>query len=199
MEEYKCIKCNKSFKQKVHLQAHENKKFSCNITKVIECEHCKKKFTITTTLKSHLILCKVKIQLDEANKLKLMEDKINTLLLTNNNKSIKRKIIINDLNNTENIITENQFIVYTTGSINNENIMELMFNGNNEFKGKKLRVTNETPKRVSVYDVISIVKNTSESRKVYKRLIIEYPEVVTNCHNIKFEGQGQKETPVTAN
>ena len=80
MEEYKCIKCNKSFKQKVHLQAHENKKFSCNITKVIECEHCKKKFTITTTLKSHLILCKVKIQLDEANKLKLMEDKIVKIL-----------------------------------------------------------------------------------------------------------------------
>ena len=199
MEEFICTKCNKSFKRKLHLQAHENKKNPCNITKVIECEHCNKTFTRTTTLKSHYILCKEKIKLDQTNKFKLMEDKMNTLILATTNN--KRKIVIQDLDYTkdENIINENQFIVNTTGCINNENIIELMFNENNEFKGKKLRVTNENPKRVSVYDVISIVKNTSESRKVYKRLIIEYPEIVTNCHIYKFDGKGNLETPVTAN
>ena len=108
MEEFICTKCNKSFKRKLHLQAHENKKNPCNITKVIECEHCNKTFTRTTTLKSHLLICKVKINLDMTKKMQVMED--NIIELKNENNKLK-SLTIHTQNNTNcnntNIINNN--------------------------------------------------------------------------------------------
>ena len=61
----------------------------------------------------------------------------------------------------------------------------------------KLRKTNDTPPRVSVYDVISTISSNPNARETWAELKRKYPEVVGNPDNFKFPGQGQRETPVT--
>ena len=62
----------------------------------------------------------------------------------------------------------------------------------------RIRKTSETPPRVSVYDVIGAItcKNGDDSGKAYRRLMEQFPEVRTAGPDIKFAGQGQRETPV---
>jgi hypothetical protein len=61
-----------------------------------------------------------------------------------------------------------------------------------------VRITNETPPRVSVLDVIGTVTKQppKQCSTIFSRLEHQYPEVSTICGNIKFNGRGQKETPV---
>ena len=61
-----------------------------------------------------------------------------------------------------------------------------------------VRKTSETPPRVSVYDVLSAITglSTNNCSNVWKRLQDDFPEVATNCSYFKFQGQGQRETPV---
>jgi hypothetical protein len=49
----------------------------------------------------------------------------------------------------------------------------------------------------SVFDFIRIVLVMKSERKVWERFVNNCPEVVRFCHNFKFEGAGQRETPVT--
>lgn len=51
--------------------------------------------------------------------------------------------------------------------------------------------------RASVYDLIEAAGQQKSPRKVWQRLKASHPEVVTKCHDFKFSGRGQKETPVT--
>lgn len=51
--------------------------------------------------------------------------------------------------------------------------------------------------RASVYDLISAVGEKKKPTTVWLRLKRQYPEVATKCSNFKFDGQGQRETPVT--
>ena len=62
----------------------------------------------------------------------------------------------------------------------------------------RIRKTPETPPRVSVYDVLSVITGlpTNNCSNVWKRLQDAFPEVATNCSKIKFEGQGQRPIPV---
>lgn len=48
----------------------------------------------------------------------------------------------------------------------------------------------------SIFDVIRIC-GQKDPYNVWNRLQIDFPEVLTNCQNLKFPGKGQKETPVT--
>lgn len=79
---------------------------------------------------------------------------------------------------------------------------------NDEFAGKTIRVTNETPRRVSVLDVIGIAcgfSHPSQSGECYERILEDYPVCTTvDIHtsetdlpdvNFKFPGQ-QNRTPV---
>jgi hypothetical protein len=50
--------------------------------------------------------------------------------------------------------------------------------------------------QVSVFDFIRIVGGQKGERKVWERLCVTYPEVVPMCHNFKFPGKGQRNTPV---
>ena len=61
-----------------------------------------------------------------------------------------------------------------------------------------IRKTSETPPRMSVYDVLSVITGlpTNNCSNVWKRLQDAFPEIATNCSNIKFEGQGQRPIPV---
>jgi len=60
------------------------------------------------------------------------------------------------------------------------------------FKGNKVRVVNEIPKKVSVYDVMSILGD-SNSPQTLSRLKEKFPEVIPICYNFHFKtGQGQK-------
>jgi len=63
--------------------------------------------------------------------------------------------------------------------------------------GVSVRVTTETPKRVSVYDLITTITGTNNPYTVFTRLSTDYPEVLTNCEDFEFSGQGQRPTPVT--
>ena len=57
---------------------------------------------------------------------------------------------------------------------------------------KQLRITDETPPRVSVIDVVSAITghNGSNAALTFGRLKSEHPEVITNCSDFRFPGQG---------
>ena len=65
---------------------------------------------------------------------------------------------------------------------------------------KTIRKTDESPSRVSVYDLIAAIVKNSNARKTWGDLKKRHPEVVTKSYNFqddfKFEGQGQSKTPV---
>lgn len=66
------------------------------------------------------------------------------------------------------------------------------------FKGKKVRVTDENPKRVSVYDVIAVVSDVKKPYDTYNSMCSAHPEVSELTGNFHFTGQGQKAAcPVT--
>lgn len=65
------------------------------------------------------------------------------------------------------------------------------------FKGKSVRVTNENPKRVSVFDVIKIVSDVDNPRQTFDALCARHEEVILRTYNFKFPGAGQRATPVT--
>lgn len=64
------------------------------------------------------------------------------------------------------------------------------------FNGGKVRVTDETPRRASVFDVIRVVTETPNPRVTFQRLCAEYTDIVTRCYNCQFHGERQRETPV---
>lgn len=66
----------------------------------------------------------------------------------------------------------------------------------NIFNGGKVRVTEENPRRASVFDVISIVSETTNPRAAFQRLCAEYEEVVAKTDFWQFPGARQRETPV---
>ena len=75
-----------------------------------------------------------------------------------------------------------------------------IINGNDCFilDGKNIRKTLETPPRVSVYDLIDAISEQGNGSRVqFLRLQKEHQEVVTLCNYFKFEGQGQRKTPIT--
>lgn len=51
--------------------------------------------------------------------------------------------------------------------------------------------------RFSVYDLIQVVGGQRDPYNVWKRLCMEYLELLTMCQDFKFSGRGQRETPVT--
>ena len=65
--------------------------------------------------------------------------------------------------------------------------------------GKRVRKTNETPPRVSVIDLISVIDDidNKQASKIVGRLKDQYPDVSPMWGNLKFPGKGQKDTPVT--
>ena len=63
------------------------------------------------------------------------------------------------------------------------------------FDGSEIRVTDDG--RYSVFDVIAFCGKKSQS-EVWKRLCVQFPEVLTKCDNFKFPGKGQRETPVAS-
>ena len=62
-----------------------------------------------------------------------------------------------------------------------------------------IRKTGETPPRVSVIDVVSLVTEQCPQQAAHtlQRLLDDYPEVCHNVTHFKFSGRGQRETPVT--
>lgn len=59
----------------------------------------------------------------------------------------------------------------------------------------EIRVTPD--ERYSVFDVIEVIGGKNNPRKAWNDLKEQFPEVVTRCDNFKFDGQGQRPTPVT--
>lgn len=60
----------------------------------------------------------------------------------------------------------------------------------------EIRVTDD--EQFSVYDLIQVVGGQKDPYNVWKRLCVEYPELLTMCQDFKFSGRGQRETPVTS-
>lgn len=50
----------------------------------------------------------------------------------------------------------------------------------------------------SVFDMIRVIGGKKDSRKTWKRLCEQHPEVVAKCHGFKFPGRGQQVTPVAS-
>lgn len=64
------------------------------------------------------------------------------------------------------------------------------------FNGGTVRVTQETPKRVSVFDLIAVVTGNTNPQQVFQRMCAEHEEVLPLCYNFSFPGAGQRATPV---
>ena len=62
-----------------------------------------------------------------------------------------------------------------------------------------IRKTNETPPRVSIYDVVSAITGMdgNHAGNAYRDFPIHYSEVHSRGMNFKFPGRGQRDTPVT--
>lgn len=63
-----------------------------------------------------------------------------------------------------------------------------------EFESDSIRTTPDG--RMSVFDFIRVVGGQKGERKVWERLVSQYPEIIPFCHNFKFAGKGQRNTPV---
>jgi len=68
---------------------------------------------------------------------------------------------------------------------------------NATFDGKNIRMTQETPKRISVFDLICAITHVKNEREVFRAMCQAYPEVVGNVYKYRFPGRGQRDTPVT--
>lgn len=62
--------------------------------------------------------------------------------------------------------------------------------------GATVRVTMETPRRVSVFDLITGITGVQNPRMTLDSLCTTYPEIVNQLYNFTFGGQGQRATPV---
>jgi len=92
-------------------------------------------------------------------------------------------------------------LVHDDSSVNEipveaENIFTFRDCVENIFNGGKVRITNENPRRASVFDVISIVTETPNPRTAFMRMCNDYDDVVAYTNNFKFAGMGQRDTPV---
>ena len=65
------------------------------------------------------------------------------------------------------------------------------------FHGKSVRITSDTPKKVSIIDVIQIVCQANHPHKVYERIVDHHPSILELVQKHKFDGAGQRLTPVT--
>jgi hypothetical protein len=62
----------------------------------------------------------------------------------------------------------------------------------------RVRKTAEDPVRMSIFDVIQAITGQAPSncKHTWDRLVASYPDAMFSTSSFKFEGQGQKETPV---
>ena len=66
-----------------------------------------------------------------------------------------------------------------------------------ESRCKKIRAVPGNPTQISVYDALGgLAEYTHNHSVLLGRLCQQHPEVRTFCHNFKFPGQGQRDTPV---
>lgn len=66
------------------------------------------------------------------------------------------------------------------------------------FNGGKVRVTDETPRRVSVFDVIRLIIGEDTNPRVpWERLCRTVQDIVTRCNSFRFPGSRGGTTPVT--
>ena len=65
------------------------------------------------------------------------------------------------------------------------------------FQGKSVRVTSGTPKQVSIIDIINVVCRVGQPHKVYNRIVEQHSSILELVQKHKFDGPGQKPTPVT--
>lgn len=65
------------------------------------------------------------------------------------------------------------------------------------FNGGRVRVTDDNPRRVSVFDLIEVITDTKNPRTDFENMCRNNHEIVELLDYFKFAGQGQRETPVT--
>lgn len=66
----------------------------------------------------------------------------------------------------------------------------------NSLSIEQINVRKNEKGKYSVFDAIRFVAQKKSEHKVWKRLSVQYPEVLTNVTTYKFPGAGQRETPV---
>ena len=59
---------------------------------------------------------------------------------------------------------------------------------------KRIRITDETPPRISIIDVIATIsgKDKNQASEDLRRISTRYPEVQAICLDFKFHGRGQE-------
>jgi hypothetical protein len=110
--------------------------------------------------------------------------------------AITRGTVVNGYRLEYDVTTEDQHQTQTEVP-NNVRVYTFFEEVDELFKGQKVRYTADVPVRVSVYDVIRIVTGTTNPHIVCARVRETHREVLTNTVNFKFDGLGQRDTPVT--
>jgi hypothetical protein len=152
--------------------------YSCNI--------CNFEFKQKQALNKHLNEKRCKsILLNDLVKLnKFIEDQ---------NKDLN---VLNVLVEDQNKIIEEQIVQeFIEEPILEQELIQLKFDG--IFKGKEKEIRITPNKEISVFDFIKVVGGQAQPRKTWLDIEKKYKkEVVTFCNNFKFEGKGQRLTPV---
>lgn len=128
MEEYKCEKCLKIFKQKNDLFRHQKRKFPCEIKREIivveedetffQCEFCKKKYMTKSGVRKHTVSCVEKKIVDRVN-----EQTKNNIINGNNN-----NINCNNTTNITNNIINNVVVAvdYSKENLADVDLMKIL-------------------------------------------------------------------------
>ena len=66
----------------------------------------------------------------------------------------------------------------------------------NELVNQQIRITPENPRRVSVFDAISAITGNLNPRDAWYSICKLHPDITNLTSKHKFEGRGQRETPV---
>ena len=74
--------------------------------------------------------------------------------------------------------------------MSNSNIVPVL-----SFESDEIRTNADS--QMSVFDFIRVVGGQKDPRKTWERMTDKHPEVALFCHNFKFVGKGQRETPVS--
>lgn len=108
-------------------------------------------------------------------------------------RSIKRVL------NTNSVYAGYYWSSATAEDVTNTQLIQLHESFPMLFDGKTthIRVTSETPRRVSVFDLIEVITGVENPSRTFHDITARYPEVLQFTSDFMFPGQGQRMTPVT--
>ena len=209
LTKYVCEDCGYLTHRADNYKRHLKKKLKCNVERKHKCE-CGYSTDDKSNFNKHFKNCKGPEQSKADSDKEIAENK--TLLAATGNQRLEQASSsasnsspsIVHSNNVQSIVDNSADSAASSQDILSQPLIGAPVPiidqvGFFEFDNKKIRKTSETPQRVSVYDLIAAITDhdNKTASKSFSRMKEAYSEVSTFCRNFKFNGSGQRDTPVT--